>query len=666
MSFQTPIDHAVLLFKTAIAVFSMLLATGAAAQETTLMERTATDRVSNYYFTNISEAEVNRKIDDLDARIIDIEVTNTSPMRFSVSLVKNGGSYRGDWSWFYDMSARGLNSRLEDMNARPIDLEVYQKNGQTRFAAVTKTNTGSLKTDWFWYHSQSPASLNEKFDQHKMRPIDIERYREDGQTKYAAIMVDNRGTKKTDWFWYHSQSGDDVLDKLSRHKMRLLDIERYGVGANRQHVVIMVPYSHSKQFSWLYYGIKKSDLTEMIRRHGARLIDIEKARNGRFDVVLLDNGISTQGHCTGRLKPMGDQLVRLMKFNAIPGGQIAVTRNDRLVYSCAFGVADLGTLEKVSPESRFRIMSVSKLLTKSAINDLVSKGRITLNDRLLNALGDRAPLSPFQDPRVQTIELQHLLDHKGGFINSDPDDPAFYDPMTSQSRASDEIGKPTPLSCRQIMNHAIKTFDLGYWPGTPSEQYTERQRYSNLGYCMLQQVVAANSSLSYRNYVNKHILKPAGVSDMDIGRGRLASRKQNEVKYYDVPFAKPAKSPYPSDTEKMPKPYTIVVEAMAGHGGWISSANDLVRYGVFANGGTFEGAIVGTRSVLLSRNNSYVAINLNASPTNHSDLNRGSSSPEPVRTNPPKFSLIKFATELIDETSSWPARDLWDDYGYPR
>lgn len=637
------------------------------AQETVLTERTATKRIANWYLTDISAATLNRKIDELDARVIDLEVSDTAPMRFNASLVKNGGPYRGDWSWFFDMTADGLNARLDRMDARPIDIEIYRKAGEIRYAAVVKTNTGSLKTDWFWYHSQTPASLNEKFDRHKMRPIDIERYRDGNQTKYAAIMVDNRGAKKTDWFWYHSQSGADVLEKMKRHKMRILDLEHNGRGDSANHVIILVPYSHNKQFSWLYYGIKKADLTHMIRRHGARLIDAEQMGDKRYDVVLLENGISQRGHCGGKLKHLGEQMVKLMKFNAIPGGQISVTRNDRLVYSCSFGIADIGSLEKVTPDNLFRIMSVSKLLTISALEDLEAKGKIAKTDRMLAALGNRAPDFPYADPRMELIELDHLRKHMGGFINGDPDQPKFYDPMTNQTRASEDIGEGTPLSCRRLMEHAIKEFDLGYWPGIEPTTFTERQRYSNLGYCILQQVIAENSSSSYAKYVKKHILKPAGVTQMSIGQGRITKRKEGEVKYYNLPFAEKVKSVYPADTVKVPRPYSIVVEAMAGHGGWIASTNDLVRYGVFADGGSFEGSIVGTKSVLLEKGDTYIAINLNASPTNHSELDRLSfTGNTPVRTNPPKFSLTKFAGGLIDSVSDWPSRDLWSAYGYPQ
>ncbi|WP_223427538.1 hypothetical protein [Tateyamaria pelophila] len=68
--------------------------------------------------------------------------------------------------------------------------------------------------------------------------------------------------------------------------------------------------------------------------------------------------------------------------------------------------------------------------------------------------------------------------------------------MTNQPRTARDMGQPTPPSCRQIMNHAISTFELGYWPGVPQDRHTDRQRYSNLSYGILQQVIAANSSRS--------------------------------------------------------------------------------------------------------------------------------------------------------------------------
>lgn len=102
---------------------------------------------------------------------------------------------------------------------------------------------------------------------------------------------------------------------------------------------------------------------ELAVRHSSRVIDLERAPNGRLDAHLLDNGIHRSGDCDGRLFRGGNTRETLMKREAIPGAQIAVVNDNRLVYSCTYGLADLGTLEPVTPQSLFRIMSVSKLLT---------------------------------------------------------------------------------------------------------------------------------------------------------------------------------------------------------------------------------------------------------------------------------------------------------------
>ncbi|MEM8916108.1 MAG: hypothetical protein AAGC83_09745, partial [Pseudomonadota bacterium] len=125
------------------------------------------------------------------------------------------------------------------------------------------------------------------------------------------------------------------------------------------------------------------------------------------------------------------------------------------------------------------------------------------------------------------------------------------------------------------------------------------------------------------------------------------------------PFKAPRTSPYSQDSDAKPRPYTYVVEAMAGHGGWLASANDLVRYAAFTptrpngSGNTvWFGSLNGTRSVLKQEGDVYVAINWNASPS-------GSD-----------FDLVDDFGGLVENgvaaVSTWPTRDLWLEYGYPQ
>lgn len=640
--------------KTLVAAALAIFASSASAQETVVTERSDTTRVANWFFTNQSEEQINRRARDLHARPIDIDVVSTNPMRFDVSFVADSGPHAATWDWRFDMTEAGLNSFADDTNSRVLDIETYVVDGQRLFAAIFKRNTGADHIDWRWGFDMSRDGMIDVYERHNMRLIDIERYRVDGRTLYAAVMVDNTGAHETDWNWFRDQTLQGVVSNMRDTNMRVLDIERHGSGSNTRFTSILVPWSPGQR-AWHYYGITRAEVTHMLRRHGSRVIDIERAGNGRFDVQLLDNGYARSGHCGGRLRHFGQAMRDLMKENAIPGGQIAVVKDDRLVYSCAYGLADVDTLERVTPASRFRVMSVSKLLTLSAIMHLDAAGDLDIDDTMLEALGDRAPDGPFNDPRMALTRVNDLIQMDAGFLPADR-----YDATLNQPAVAADMGETAPLSCFQIMQYAIKDFTLSYDPGgreqlNPPLSFSDA--YSNLSYCILQQIVRGASGVQYQTYVRDEILAPAGVTAMAIGRGQLADRKEGEVVYYDQPFASLVTSQYPQDPDPVPRPYSYVVEAMAGHGGWIASANDLVRYAAFTPtdpGGatTFFGSLNGTRSMLKEDGDVFVAINWNASPS-RSD-----------------FDLLSAFGSLVDDaitaTDTWPTRDLWSEYGYPQ
>ncbi|MCX7566519.1 serine hydrolase [Sulfitobacter sp. F26169L] len=396
------------------AVGLSILSTIATAQETVLTERSAIDRVGNWYFTNQSAAQINRLTDDLNARPIHIDVVSTNPMRFDVSLVEDNGVHAATWNWRFDMSEAGLNAFAEDTNSRVLDIETYVVGGQRRFAAIFKSNTGADAVDWRWGFDMSRDGLIAVYDRHNMRVVDIERYREGGRTRYAAVMVDNTGARESAWNWFRDQTLAGVVNNMRTTGMRVLEIERHGTGENTRYTTVLVPFSPG-QLAWHYYGITGDEVKHMALRHGSRVIDLERAPNGRFDVQLLDNGISRSGDCDGRLAHFGDALEVLMKREAIPGAQIAVVKDNRLVYSCAYGLADIDGLERVSTHSLFRIMSVSKLLTRSALMHLQGSGELNLDDPMLVALGPRAPVGPPADARMTHATVNHLIDMDGGF-----------------------------------------------------------------------------------------------------------------------------------------------------------------------------------------------------------------------------------------------------------
>src|SRR5207249_912328 len=93
---------------------------------------------------------------------------------------------------------------------------------------------------------------------------------------------------------------------------------------------------------------------------------------------------------TNRADAQVERLDRLMaqamaKFT-LPGGQLAVVKDGRLVHSRGYGYADLERKDKVRTDSLFRIGSVSKTITQIAVLTLVDQGRLRLEDHAFRIL----------------------------------------------------------------------------------------------------------------------------------------------------------------------------------------------------------------------------------------------------------------------------------------
>ena len=63
----------------------------------------------------------------------------------------------------------------------------------------------------------------------------------------------------------------------------------------------------------------------------------------------------------------------------IPGASIAIVRGDRVIYSKAFGTANVETGEAVRPEMLFRLGSTTKMFTATALVELSVEGKLDLN-----------------------------------------------------------------------------------------------------------------------------------------------------------------------------------------------------------------------------------------------------------------------------------------------
>lgn len=638
------------ILQTAGAV--LVAASGALwADDLATFERSETSRVVNYRYTGLSGTQLKARIEADGTRLTDIEVASVSPLRFDAAAVKSGGAYRGKWWWHGGLSEQGVNDLWREKNARLIDVEPYVTSAGLRFAVILKDNTGPNQLRWRWNYDATVDGLKSLYRSLDMKLVDIERYQQGGQTRFAAIMTDNTGPNEAQWAWYLSQTPAQINAKAADLRMRVIDAEPHGSGTNITHDVILYRDQGAQPRSWHVYNVSNADVVHLMRRHGARLIDIEPIGQTRATAVMIDNGMSRRGDCSGRLRHFADRLQAEIKRHAIPGAQVAVVKDGRLVYSCALGLADVDRLERVTPASLFRIMSVSKPITAATIRHLEGVGRYALTSTMVEALGGRAPDAPYADARMADVTVQNLLDHRTGLYRDTP-----YDPMVDQRQTREETGSSEVMTCRQIMDHVIKTFPLNRTPGfTPVDSDERSRAYSNAGYCILQQIIAEHAPGTYQQIVKREILAPAGITAMRIGKGRKKDRAPGEVIHYDRPFAAKVTSQYPEAANKVPLPYSYVIEAMAGHGGWLASANDLVRFAAFTptrpygtGSITHGGWLPGSRSRLQQEGDVYVAILTNGSPISLDS-----------------FDLSGLIKRAVDDVDRWPSRDLWGAYGYP-
>ena len=174
-----------------------------------------------------------------------------------------------------------------------------------------------------------------------------------------------------------------------------------------------------------------------------------------------------------------------LKRGDAAGAVVVVVKDGKVLTQRGFGYADVGARRPVDPETTlFKQASVSKLITWTAVMQLVEQGKIDL-DRDINAYLDfRIP--PFAG---KPVTMRNLMTHTGGFdevqrgLNS-------YDPKKIPS-LGDALKRQVPYRI--------------YAPGTTPA-------YSNYGTSLAGYIVERVSGLSYNDYVERHIFAPAGMT----------------------------------------------------------------------------------------------------------------------------------------------------------
>lgn len=159
--------------------------------------------------------------------------------------------------------------------------------------------------------------------------------------------------------------------------------------------------------------------------------------------------------------------------------QVVYISADGEVSSCVSGwLGPFLLSSSISGEERFRYASLTKLVTAEAVLALVRRGRIKLDTPLSEIIPE---LKYAKDQRVLQITVEMLLNHSAGFDRYETADPLF-----------EHYEKPW---CYYEPSYLARV-ELDYDPGS-------KQVYSNVGYCLLAEVIGVVSGVPYRTHIEE-------------------------------------------------------------------------------------------------------------------------------------------------------------------
>jgi CubicO group peptidase (beta-lactamase class C family) len=174
-----------------------------------------------------------------------------------------------------------------------------------------------------------------------------------------------------------------------------------------------------------------------------------------------------------------------LKAAGIPGAVVVVVKDGQPLTMRGFGYSDVKARKAVDPENTlFRPGSVSKLLTWTAVMQQVQAGKLDLNKDINTYLDFKIPAKD-----GKPVTLRNLMTHTGGFAET--------------VKWLILYGKKQPVSLRTALTRQVP--DRIYGPG-------EIPAYSNYGASLAGYIVERVSGEPFDQYIERHILAPAGMN----------------------------------------------------------------------------------------------------------------------------------------------------------
>ncbi len=291
----------------------------------------------------------------------------------------------------------------------------------------------------------------------------------------------------------------------------------------------------------------------------------------RYLLISLGLLLSHFNLLSAQYSKADSSILAIMKEMPVMGLSVAVVKNNQIVFTNAYGYKNEQTREPLATHQLFRIASISKSFTATAIMQLIEKRKLSLDDDISPLVGFIVRNPSFPE---QPITLRMVLSHRSSINDSQ----GYF--------SLDAINPAKNANWKKCYNAYAP--DSGY-------------QYCNLNYNLAGAILERISDIRFDQYIQQNILKPLNilggynVDELDsqlfaqiyeynrdsakfiLSPGAYASRK-NELETYTLGYSTPIFSPT---------------------GGMKISAPDLAKYMmVHANNGKYNGKrVIAKKSV---------------------------------------------------------------------
>ena len=189
------------------------------------------------------------------------------------------------------------------------------------------------------------------------------------------------------------------------------------------------------------------------------------------------------------MEPFDPAMLTIMDRHGIPGAALAIVKDGKLLLAKGYGWANVTSGEPVLPDTLFGLASLSKTFTATAVLHLIDQGKLKLDDKVFGILKHiQPPRGARVDPRLHAVTVRQCLDHSGGWDREISGDPINWEPQICRA-----FRLRPPMTGGQLVSFVLG-MPLNFDPGT-------QEKYSNVGYIVLGEVIAHLSGQPYHRYV---------------------------------------------------------------------------------------------------------------------------------------------------------------------